>query len=76
MNQQPILNPTQQQQGSVTTPMERVQQDRFHALVADLLIPDKREHALTELSKNRELYPQLAPTLWHSVGVMTALLQV
>eukprot|EP00659_Diplonema_papillatum_P011849 gene11849-18269_t len=43
--------------------------------VMGLLVPDNREHALYELSKKRELYPDLAPTLWYSVGVMAALLQ-
>lgn len=29
-----------------------------------------------ELSKKREVFPDLAPILWHSVGTMSALLQV
>ncbi|KAJ3189051.1 Cell differentiation protein rcd1 [Entophlyctis luteolus] len=37
--------------------------------------PDRREQALIELSKKREAYEDLAPILWHSFGVMTALLQ-
>ncbi|KAJ3249234.1 Cell differentiation protein rcd1 [Chytriomyces hyalinus] len=36
---------------------------------------DRREAALVELSKKRETYEDLAPILWHSFGVMTALLQ-
>ena len=28
-----------------------------------------------ELSKKREIFPDLAPILWHSVGTMSALLQ-
>ena len=28
-----------------------------------------------ELSKKREIFPDLAPILWHSVGTMAALLQ-
>lgn len=30
---------------------------------------------MMELSKKREVYPDLAPVLWHSVGTMAALLQ-
>ncbi|GAB5029960.1 cell rcd1-like protein [Nannochloropsis oceanica] len=44
-------------------------------LVMQLSEPDKRETALMELSKKREVYPDLAPILWHSVGTMAALLQ-
>lgn len=32
--------------------------------------------ALMELSKKREVFPDLAPILWHTVGTMAALLQV
>lgn len=35
----------------------------------------QRETALMELSKKREIFPDLAPILWHSVGTMSALLQ-
>ncbi|KAJ3211763.1 hypothetical protein HDU82_005007 [Entophlyctis luteolus] len=38
-------------------------------------VPDRREQALVELSKKRDAYEDLAPILWHSFGVMTALLQ-
>jgi hypothetical protein len=44
-------------------------------LVLDLTIPEKREHALAELSKKRESCPDLAPLLWHSYGSLAALLQ-
>jgi len=58
------------------SPLElQLHQERLYALVADLLIPEKREAALAELSKKRDSFPQLAPTLWHSTGVMAALLQ-
>ena len=77
------MNPQQQQLQvgpSVTPNTSTVYpppiQERLHALIADLLVPEKRENALIELSKKREDYPQLALTLWHSVGVMAALLQV
>lgn len=44
-------------------------------LVLDLSVPEKREHALAELSKKRESCPDLAPMLWHSYGSLAALLQ-
>ncbi|KAJ5086613.1 Cell differentiation protein (Rcd1) [Penicillium alfredii] len=43
--------------------------------VAELLDPARREAALMELSKKREQVPELALVIWHSFGVMTALLQ-
>ncbi|GAM41455.1 RNA-binding protein [Talaromyces pinophilus] len=43
--------------------------------VAELLDPSRRETALMELSKKREQVPELALVIWHSFGVMTALLQ-
>ncbi|GAA0184468.1 hypothetical protein LIER_31756 [Lithospermum erythrorhizon] len=44
-------------------------------LVLDLSNPDLRENALLELSKKRELFPDLAPLLWNSFGTIAALLQ-
>lgn len=44
-------------------------------LVLDLTNPDARENALLELSKKREQFPDLAPFLWHTPGVVAALLQ-
>ncbi|KAI6687545.1 hypothetical protein NL676_024373 [Syzygium grande] len=44
-------------------------------LVLDLCNPDLRENALLELSKKRELFQDLAPLLWNSVGTIAALLQ-
>ena len=32
-----------------------------------------REAALLDLSRKREEYPDLAPMLWHTYGVLTAL---
>ena len=37
--------------------------------------PWRRENALAELSKKRESFPELAPYLWHSFGVIACLLQ-
>ncbi|CAG9460151.1 unnamed protein product [Pedinophyceae sp. YPF-701] len=44
-------------------------------LVLELSNPNTREHALLELSKKRETFPDLAPYLWHSHGTIAALLQ-
>ena len=41
----------------------------------DLTDPAARENALLDLSKKREAFPDLAPILWHSFGVVSALLQ-
>ena len=43
--------------------------------IIELAHPDTREHALIELSRKREVLPDLAPMLWHSFGTMGALLQ-
>lgn len=49
--------------------------DGLSALIQDLLDSSKREEALIELSKRRDQFPNLAPILWYSTGVMTALIQ-
>ncbi|KAH9622863.1 hypothetical protein KSS87_007866 [Heliosperma pusillum] len=43
--------------------------------ILDLSNPDRRENALLELSKKRELFQDLAPLLWNSFGTTAALLQ-
>ena len=48
--------------------------ESVYPLVLELLNPDTREDALLELSKRREVVPDLAPILWHSFGVMSTLL--
>jgi CCR4-NOT transcription complex subunit 9 len=45
------------------------------SLVQDLIIPDRREKALLELSKSREEIKDLAPMLWHYPAAIAALLQ-
>ena len=45
------------------------------ALVLALVEPETRENALLDLSKKRDLFADLAPILWHSFGVIPALLQ-
>ncbi|KAK2463704.1 hypothetical protein APHAL10511_004455 [Amanita phalloides] len=51
------------------------EEGRIHSLVVELLDPNMREGALLELSKKREQYEDLALVLWHSFGIMPALLQ-
>eukprot|EP00300_Choanocystis_sp_HF-7_P004677 c13650_g1_i2.p1 GENE.c13650_g1_i2~~c13650_g1_i2.p1 ORF type:complete len:301 (+),score=54.84 c13650_g1_i2:59-904(+) len=46
-----------------------------YQLVLDLLVPDKRERTLAELSRMKEKEGDLAPVLWHSFGTMAVLLQ-
>jgi CCR4-NOT transcription complex subunit 9 len=48
---------------------------QMEALVAALQDPDTRENALLDLSKKRDMFADLAPTLWFSFGVVPALLQ-
>eukprot|EP01083_Nonionella_stella_P077987 213196_1 len=47
----------------------------LYRLVLDLNDREKREAALLKLSKEREVCPDLAPILWHSVGTIACLLQ-
>jgi hypothetical protein len=46
-----------------------------HKYIGDLIISGKRARALVELSRWRDSIPDLAPMLWYSYGVITALLQ-
>ncbi|KAF9478269.1 Rcd1-domain-containing protein [Pholiota conissans] len=48
---------------------------KIYGLVIELMDPNTREGALLELSKKREQYDDLALVLWHSFGIMPALLQ-
>ena len=47
----------------------------MYTWIQELSNPETREHALIELSRKREVLPDLAPMLWHSFGTMAALLQ-
>ncbi len=49
--------------------------NELYPLVLKLTIPDQREAALLEMSKKREIFPDLAPVLWNSFGTIAALLQ-
>ncbi|PCH44395.1 cell differentiation proteins Rcd1-like protein [Wolfiporia cocos MD-104 SS10] len=51
------------------------EENKIYNLVIDLLDANTREGALLELSKKREQYDDLALVLWHSFGIMPALLQ-
>ncbi|XP_015886825.1 uncharacterized protein LOC107421967 isoform X2 [Ziziphus jujuba] len=44
-------------------------------LVLELSNPDLRENALLELSKNKELFQDLAPFVWNTFGTIAALVQ-
>ncbi|KXN81518.1 Cell differentiation protein rcd1 [Leucoagaricus sp. SymC.cos] len=59
-------------QGSVGNAQD---DEKIYALVIDLMDPQTRDTALLELSKKREQYDDLALVLWHSFGIMPALLQ-
>ncbi|EPT00933.1 hypothetical protein FOMPIDRAFT_1036498 [Fomitopsis schrenkii] len=51
------------------------EETKIYGLVIELLDANTRETALLELSKKREQYDDLALVLWHSFGIMPALLQ-
>merc|ERR1719322_1924366 len=52
-----------------------VDREKIYQWILELSSPDTRETALLELSKKREVVPDLAPMLWHSFGTIAALLQ-
>ena len=64
----------QGQMGMVQNQMGH-EEAKIYQLVMDLMDPSRREGALLELSKKREQFDDLALVLWHSFGVMAALLQ-
>ncbi|OWF56119.1 CCR4-NOT transcription complex subunit 9-like [Mizuhopecten yessoensis] len=55
--------------------MSQVDREKIYQWIVELTGPDTRENALQELSKKREVVPDLAPMLWHSFGTVAALLQ-
>jgi len=63
-------NPTTNQNQNLA-----VDRDKIYQWIIELSSPETREAALLELSKKREVVPDLAPMLWHSFGTMAALLQ-
>jgi len=52
-----------------------VDKEEIFELIRGLIDENKREESLIELSKRRDLYQHLAPTLWYSYGVMAILVQ-
>ncbi|CAH1789822.1 unnamed protein product [Owenia fusiformis] len=64
------------QQGTPTSGnLQHVDREKIYQWIIELASPDTRENALLELSKKREVVPELAPMLWHSFGTVAALLQ-
>jgi len=56
-------------------PATATENEKVYWLIVDLMNSETREAALLELSKKREQWDDLALVLWHSFGVMSALLQ-
>ncbi|XP_011307194.1 cell differentiation protein RCD1 homolog [Fopius arisanus] len=52
-----------------------VDREKVYTWIIELSNPETRENALLELSKKREVVPDLAPMLWHSFGTAASLLQ-
>lgn len=71
----PQQTSTQQQQTKDTNNPATVHYQYVHKWIQELLNPETRENALLELSKKREVVPDLAIMLWHSYGVISTLLQ-
>ncbi|KAK1444734.1 Rcd1-like protein [Babesia gibsoni] len=53
---------------------EKVPEHVLHQLIMDLAVQEKREYALTELSKQRDHYPDLPVLLWHTFGTVATLI--
>eukprot|EP00096_Caligus_rogercresseyi_P008682 TRINITY_DN2799_c0_g1_i1.p1 TRINITY_DN2799_c0_g1~~TRINITY_DN2799_c0_g1_i1.p1 ORF type:complete len:356 (+),score=134.87 TRINITY_DN2799_c0_g1_i1:72-1139(+) len=56
-------------------PGNGVEREKIFVWITELSSSETRESALLELSKKREVVPDLAPMLWHSYGTIAALLQ-
>ncbi|KAK0467333.1 uncharacterized protein EV420DRAFT_1617407 [Desarmillaria tabescens] len=70
-----IAHPVPHQSVAPYLPNASSHNGKIYALVIELMDPMAREGALLELSKKREQYDDLALVLWHSFGIMPALLQ-
>lgn len=57
------------------SPATTVDTEKLYQWITELSNPEIRENALLELSKKREVVPDLAPMLWHSFGTIASLLQ-
>ncbi|KAK4336913.1 hypothetical protein RND71_044025 [Anisodus tanguticus] len=64
------LNVNQQQNQQT-----QVDREKIYQWINELTNAETRENALLELSKKREVVPDLAILLWYSFGSITALLQ-
>ncbi|GAA5825544.1 hypothetical protein JCM11251_000279 [Rhodosporidiobolus azoricus] len=71
----PLATSSLIQPGSVPGQTGQTENEKVYYLIVDLMNPNTREAALLELSKKREQWDDLALVLWHSFGVMSALLQ-
>lgn len=49
--------------------------EKIYMWIIELSNVETRQNALLELSKKREVVPDLAPMLWHSFGTVASLLQ-
>ncbi|KAH3720376.1 CCR4-NOT transcription complex subunit 9-like [Dreissena polymorpha] len=83
-NQQRMMNPGQAPPTSSSAggpsimagaSMSQAEREKVYQWISELTSPETRENALQELSKKREVVPELAPMLWHSFGTIAALLQ-
>ena len=61
--------------GGAGANLNGVDREQIYGWIMELSSPATRETALLELSKKREVVPDLAPMLWHSFGTIAALLQ-
>ena len=52
-----------------------IDREKVYIWIIELSNPETRQNALLELSKKREVVPDLAPMLWHSFGTVASLLQ-
>ncbi|GAA5849518.1 hypothetical protein JCM8547_000482 [Rhodosporidiobolus lusitaniae] len=71
----PLATSSLIQPGSVPGVAGQTENEKVYYLIVDLMNVNTREAALLELSKKREQWDDLALVLWHSFGVMSALLQ-
>lgn len=63
------------QSAAASAAMSNVDREKIYAWITELTASESRENALLELSKKREVVPDLATMLWHSFGGIAALLQ-
>lgn len=71
----PSQPPTSVSSATSVATMPQVEREKVYQWIVELTSPETRENALQELSKKREVVPDLAPMLWHSFGTVAALLQ-